>query len=90
MPDFRDGRGAGGEGGAVITDNRKGSLVKGQFCILTRLTHVIELYRTSHTHTHTHVHVSTRKTGKSDKLRGCSNVNIMAMILYYGFCRCYC
>ena len=42
--------------------------------VQTKLTH-------THTHTHTHTDMSTGKIGKSDKLRGCSNINIMAVIL---------
>ena len=85
MAEVRGGRGKGSEGGVVIKDNRKGPCGDGLALYLdtsytcdrvvqTKLTH-------THTHTHTHTDMSTGKIGKSDKLRGCSNINIMAVIL---------
>ena len=51
-------------------------VVTEKLCILTHLTHVLELYRTKHIH----IPMSTGNTGKSNKLNGSSNVNIIAMI----------
>lgn len=45
----------GGEGGVVTTDNRKGSLVKGQFCLVTSYTCDRVVQNLSH------MYVSTKK-----------------------------
>ena len=72
------GEGQGGEGGVVIKDNRKGSC-GGGLALYLDTSYTCD--RVVQNETHTHTHTSTSKIGKSDKLGGCSNANIMAVIL---------
>lgn len=65
-----------GEGGVVKKTIGRILVETEELCILTHLTHVLELYRTKHIR----IPTSTAKTAKSDKLNGSSNIDIVAII----------